>query len=149
MNTPVKIVGPAFSTFVRSVMIACEEKGIPYEVNPEVNGKKLSFGDKALFDLHPYGKVPVLITQLGTITETSSIIRYIDCLNDNNPLYPEDAFARAQVDQWSALISVYIDQAIVRSLLLEYAFPKGEKGSVRKDKVQEALPRGIEGVEGT
>lgn len=140
MDTPVKIVGPAFSTFVRSVLIACEEKGIPYEVNPEVSGKRLSFGDKELFDFHPYGKVPVLITEFGNISETSSIIRYLDSLNDNNKLYPADAFDKALVDQWSALISVYIDQAIVRNLLLEYAFPKGENGSVRMDKVQEALP---------
>lgn len=140
------IVGPAFSTFVCSVMIACEEKDIPYEVNPELNGKKLFFGDKELFDYHPYGKVPVLITQFGNIGETSSIIRYLDSLNDNNRLYPEDSFDRAQVDQWSSLISVYIDQAIVRNLLLEYAFPKGENGSVRIDLVQEAMPEALKAM---
>lgn len=140
MSGFVKILGPQFSTFVRSVMIACEEKGISYEYGMEHNGKPVALASEELLSLHPYGKIPVLLTEDAVICETASIIRYLDMNFSGTHLQPDAGLARAEVDQWSALISRYIDQAIVRDCLLEFARPKGENGTVRMDKVEQATP---------
>ena len=124
MTAPIKIYGPSFSTFVRSVMMACELKGLAYEVTTEVNGEEVGFHTAGHKAIHPFTKFPVLLTDQGPIAETV-------------------AFAQAQVEQWSGISGIYVDFKIVRKVLLEFIFPQGEDGSVRMDKVEAALP-GVE-----
>ena len=143
MSAQVQILGPAFSTFVRSVMLCCEEKGISYETKFEINGEPLELNSEAHQHYHPFGKIPALLHNDRTVFETSTICRYIDATFDGPALQPEDSYGRAQVDQWSRAISQYVDQAIVRQYLLEFAFPKGPDGQIRLDKVAEAEPEVI------
>ncbi len=140
MTTQVKIFGPTFSTFVRSVMMACEEKRISYEVTNFFDGQEISFKSDKHRELHPYSKFPVLLTEHGPIAETITILHYLDRLGGEAVLFPGDSFEQAYVEQWSSIVAIYIDQAVVRNLLLEFAFPKGEGGSIRQDKVEEAMP---------
>ena len=39
------------------------------------------------------------------------------------------------MDQWISAANCYFDPAIIRNYVLEYAFPKGEQGTVRLDRV--------------
>ncbi|GGC01963.1 glutathione S-transferase [Marinobacterium zhoushanense] len=134
------ILGPGFSSFVRSVMLCCEEKGVDYAIGFEPNGQSIDFKSDEHLKLHPYGKVPALIHGDRVIFETAVICRYIDAAFDGPALQPDDLWGRIQVDQTAAEIGLYIDQALVRKLLLEFAFPKGENGTVRMDAVEQALP---------
>jgi len=143
MSAQVQILGPAFSTFVRSVMLCCEEKGISYEAKFEINGEPLALNGEAHQQYHPFGKIPALLHNSHTVFETASICRYIDATFDGPALQPEDSYGRAQIDQWSRAISQYVDQTIVRQYLLEFAFPKGPDGQIRLDKVAEAEPEVI------
>ena len=136
----VHIVGMQFSTFVRSVQLCCEEKGIPYTIGAEVNGQPIKPGSPELFALHPFGKIPVLLHGDRQLIETPSICRYLDSAFSGPALQPEEPWLRAQVDQWTALLALYIDQVIVRSYLLEFVFPKGNDGSVRQEVVDAARP---------
>ncbi len=140
MTANVKILGPHFSSFARSVMIACEEKGIGYEYGVEYEGEAIKLGDERHRTLHPFAKIPVLLVEGQTIAETGAILRYLDEAFEGAKLQPDTPLARADVDQWGRMISGYIDQAIIRNYLLEFAFPKGEGGSVRMDKVEAAVP---------
>ncbi|WP_420554116.1 glutathione S-transferase family protein [Neptuniibacter marinus] len=141
MTAPIKIYGPSFSTFVRSVMMACEFKGLAYEVTIEVNGEEVGFHTAGHKAIHPYTKFPVLLTEQGPIAETVAILHYLENAYGGTPLYPTDAFAQAQVEQWSGISGIYVDFYIVRKVLVEFIFPKGENGSVRMDKVEAALPK--------
>ncbi|MBR9885663.1 MAG: glutathione S-transferase family protein [Oceanospirillales bacterium] len=134
------ILGPTFSNFVRSVMLCCEEKGAEYSVGRELDGQSIGLKSEEHFKLHPYGKVPVLIHGDRVIFETAVICRYIDAVFDGPALQPEHLWERTQLEMASAEISLYIDKALVRDLLLEFAFPKGEDGSIRMDAVEKALP---------
>ena len=82
----------------------------------------------------------MLLTEHGPIAETITILHYLDRLDGEAVLFPGDSYEQAFVEQWSSIVAIYIDQAVVRNLLLEFAFPKGEGGSVRQDKVEEAMP---------
>ncbi|BBB31105.1 glutathione S-transferase family protein [Neptunomonas japonica] len=140
MNTQVQILGPQYSTMVRTVMLCCEEKGITYQIGMQIDGNDIQFKESSHLALHPFGKIPVLIHGENHIFETAPICRYLDAAFDGPALQPTDAYQRALVDQWSQAISCYVDQALVRQYLLEFAFPKGDNGSIRLDKVADAQP---------
>ena len=136
----VHIVEMQFSTFVRSVQLCYEEKGIPYTIGADVNGQPIKPGSPERFTLHPFGKIPVLVHEGRHLIETPSICRYLDAAFAGPALQPEEPWMRAQVDQWTAMLALYIDQAIVRSYLLEFVFPKGRDGTVRQELVDAAKP---------
>lgn len=140
MAATLHIVGPQFSTFVRSVQLCCEEKGIAYTLGAEVEGHPLVRYSPEHLALHPFGKVPILLHGERHLIETPSICRYLDAAFTGPALQPEDPWLRAQVDQWSGVLALYIDQVLVRRYLLEFVFPKGEGGAVRQDIVAAAEP---------
>lgn len=147
MDAQVKIVGPQFSNFVRSVMLACEEKGVSYGYGMKIDGQRIGLGDDTHRKYHPYGKIPVLILEDGrSICETTPIIRFIDAEFSGTSFEPQGNFERAQVEQWTSLINIYIDRAFVRKIILEFAFPKGENGEIRMDKVKAAIPEAQQAV---
>jgi len=140
MHSDIQIFGPTFSTFVRTVMLCCDEKGFSYHVGLSWDGLDVGFKSAAHQALHPWGRVPVIKHQGQTLYETASILRYLDTVCDSRALQPADPAQRAQVDQWCGVLSNYVDKALVRDYLLEFAFPEGKGGTVRQDKVTEAEP---------
>ncbi|MGR4066619.1 glutathione S-transferase family protein [Halomonas sp. LR3S48] len=140
MSASVHILGPQFSNFVRSVQLCCEEKGIPYTLGFELEGEPIDFGGEKHLALHPFAKVPVLLHGERRLFETAPICRYLDANFDGRDLQPHDPWQRAEVDQWCQVLSTYVDQAVVRRFLLEFVFPKGDGGSIRKERVEQAKP---------
>ncbi len=140
MTNPLYILGPEFSNFVRSVMLCCEEKGLDYQSGMAPTGTEIGFKSPEHLRLHPYGKVPVLLHEGRPLFETTSICRYLGQAFDGPALQPAQPWERACVDERCAEIALYIDQVLVRELLLEFAFPKGPDGSVCMDVVEEKLP---------
>lgn len=150
MNTAtdnIDIIGPSYSNFVRSLMIICEEKGITYTVGREHDGNNIALHSVEHFALHPYGKVPIVRHKQQYLIETASIARYLDTLTNTVALQPSAPLERARCDQWCAMISIYIDQAIMRKYLVELVFPKGENGQPRFDKIEQAKPDVIKALE--
>lgn len=136
-NEKVEVFGPGFSNFVRSIMLLCEENAIEYTTGFTLSGQTIDFKSEQHFKLHPFGKLPVFKHQSLILTETASICRYIQTtfLEQSSLLFSPQQSAR--IDAFSAIISIYIDKALVRDYLLEFAFPKGEKGEVRLKRVHE------------
>lgn len=154
MSTSVYIYGPAFSTFVRSVMLVCEEKGIAYRQglkaeNTQQDDQNKTDDEKRLSSvrhpghqqLNPFLKVPVLIHQDKTLFETAPICRYLDNTFSGPSIQSGTPWHSAIIDQWSSAICSYIDQVLVRKYLLEFAFPKGENGEIRGEKITQIQPQ--------
>ncbi len=134
MSNQIVIHGVAFSNYVRSVLICCEEKGLAYqlkEVRPHSSEVKA---------LNPFGKIPVLEHEGVTLYETAAICRYIDRQFEGPSLSPQTAMALARMDQWISVANSYIDPAVIRRCVLEYVFPSGEAGQVNQEKINAALP---------
>lgn len=140
MSQSVHIIGVQFSSFVRAVQFCCEEIGIDYQLGTRLGELDYSIRSPALKSLNPFGKVPVLVHEGRALFETQAICRYLDNQWNQARLQPADPFLRAQVDQWCAAISLYVDKAIVRNYLLEFLLPKGENGSVRTEVAAAAMP---------
>ncbi|SFC75176.1 glutathione S-transferase family protein [Pseudoalteromonas denitrificans] len=136
----VHIFGLERSNFVRTVMLICEEKNIPYTFGFEYKNKSVAFKSDQHFKLHPYGKIPVLLHNDFELSETASICRYLDNNFEGNSVQFDEAKKSAYHDAFCAIASIDIDKAILRHFLIEFAFPKGENGEVRLDVAKAALP---------
>ena len=64
----------------------------------------------AYLALNPKGRVPLLVTDEGSLTETPAILSYLARLHG---LTPKDAFKAAQVEEWNAYLcsTVHISHA--------------------------------------
>ncbi|GLX76947.1 hypothetical protein tinsulaeT_02870 [Thalassotalea insulae] len=137
----VQIYGPGFSSFVRTLLLLCEEHQIDYSLGFELDDQAIEFKSEQYLALHPYGKLPILKHNELVLAETASIGRYL--LSTFVPDYPQrySIVQQAKIDSFCAIASIYLDKAIIRDYVLEFAFPKGESGEVRLDVVKAAQPQ--------
>jgi glutathione S-transferase len=120
------------STYVRSARMACIEKGVPYTLEPAPPHSV------AINAIHPFGKVPAMRHGDFTLYETSAIMRYVDEAFDGPRLTPADMKQRARMEQWMSAINCYFDGAMVRRLVVQYAFPSGADGKPNREVIDKA-----------
>ncbi|MNH11450.1 Glutathione S-transferase [compost metagenome] len=99
-----KLHGFAVSNYYNMVKLALLEKGVPFE-------EVLFFGGQSpeALKLSPRGKVPVLETEEGFISETNLILDYIERTQPGKALLPEGVFAQAKVHELAKEIELYIE----------------------------------------
>ena len=130
----VQILGFAPSSFTRTARMACEEKGVPYELiqvpphSPEV------------LAIHPLGKIPALRHGEFELCESKAIADYIDRSFDGPPLFPSDTRERARAEQWVSIVNTVVDPVMIRTYLFGYFFPKTADGSPNRAAIDGALP---------
>lgn len=99
-----RLHGFAVSNYYNMVKLALLEKGLPFE-EVEVYASR----DESFLSISPRGKVPVLQTDEGYISETSAILEYLEALGQGVALLPEGAFAQARVRALAKHIELYIE----------------------------------------
>jgi glutathione S-transferase len=130
-----KLYGFAASNYFNMVKLALLEKQIPFEVvsmhgcqNPET------------LAVSARGKVPVLGTEDGFISETDVILRYLEDTHPQTPLLPAHPFARAQVWTMAKEIELYIELparlCYVEVLFSGRATPEALKAKARRDLIK-------------
>jgi len=85
--------GGKASPFFRKVIVALEEKGLPYEIHDLAPIPKTP----ELMALNPLGKIPILSDGDLTLPDSSVICAYLERAHPSPRLYPEEAadFGRA------------------------------------------------------
>ena len=134
MTNTLTIYGPAFSNYVRTVLLCCEEKGINYTLVDRLSPKDL---DQLAT---PFRKVPILQHGDVTLFETSAICRYIDRAFEGPALSPIDAAELGQMEQWISAANGYFDPVFIRQYVLSYAFPKTADGKPDEKAIALTLP---------
>ncbi len=147
MNQDIFILGKEFGTFVRSVAIVCEEKGITYEVSDRLDGHPVALRSTALKALHPFGKIPVVFHGGEIFVESAPTLRYLDRTFAPQTLQGQGEREYFLCDQWSQLVSVYVDRYLIRDFMLELAFPQGADGQPRMDVVENGRPAAQEAID--
>ncbi|MBB3102183.1 glutathione S-transferase family protein [Azomonas macrocytogenes] len=141
------ILGPGFSTFVRSVRLYCEEKLLSYTYGLEINGQTITLRSPEHLALHPFGKIPVLLHGERRIFETATICRYLDEAFPQSSLQPRNLAQRVEVDQWSAALALYVDDRLIRHYLLLLVSPMQPSRPVDREAVIAAEPLVIQTLE--
>lgn len=99
-----KLHGFPVSNYYNMVKLTLLEKGLPFEEVQFFSGQ----GAETLA-VSPRGKVPVLETEHGFLSETSVILEYIEQTQGGKALLPSEPFAQAKVRELMKEIELYIE----------------------------------------
>ncbi len=129
----IEIIGTPISNYVRSIRMLCEEKGVPYELNPAFPQTP------EVKSLHPAGQVPCLRHGDVTLFESIAIAHYIDEKFPGPKFFPEDTLQAVLVEQWVSYVNVKVDRWIMREYVVPSLFFDKETGPDTA-KLNAALP---------
>ncbi len=135
-----EIIGFAASTYVRTVRIACVEKGVDYDLVPGSIASPTDIRGSENMKVHPFGRIPSLKHGKKTIFETSAICHYIDRNFEGPDLVPRDSDAWIGHEQWISAINYYLDRWMIRECVVQYARPSGPDDQPDRDRIQAAIP---------
>ncbi len=130
-----KLYGFAQSTYVRTARLACEEKGVAYEIVPTRPGSPENLA------VHPFANVPAMSHGDFRCYETAAICRYVDEAFDGPALQPGDAKGRALMTQWISAANHYYDTDIIRHVVLERFAPRLFERAADEARITDAMPR--------
>jgi glutathione S-transferase len=99
-------------TVALASLIALHEADIAFTPNRLDFSQSEQRSEKYL-RLNPKGRVPVLITDAGALTETPAILAYIAGLNPKKPLAPSDPFDFAKMQELNSYLAstVHVNHA--------------------------------------
>jgi len=100
------------SPYVRMPLLACEEKGVPYELRVMQFGTGANKTPEYLAKLHPFGRIPALEHGDFRLYEAAAMVRYIDRAFDGPVLTPKDPKAAARMDQVMNIVDWYVMPSI-------------------------------------
>ena len=84
MSEPVRIVGSYVSPYVRKVLVVLDLKGVPYEIDPIIP----FMGNDEFSQLSPIRRIPVLVDDQVTLSDSTVICEYLDDRYPTPPLRP-------------------------------------------------------------
>ncbi|WP_237216339.1 glutathione S-transferase family protein [Falsiroseomonas oryziterrae] len=133
---PVKLYGPAYSTYARTARLALEEKGVPYELH-EVDILSGKGNEPAHLARQPWGKVPAFDHDGFGLFETFAIARYVDEGFPGPALQPSEPRACARMTQICAIIDSYGYGAMVGKVFWQEAIVPMQGGTPDAARVAE------------
>jgi glutathione S-transferase len=139
-----KLCGVHISNYHNKVRIALLEKGVPFE---EDAGCAPSQKDETLAR-SPLGKVPWIELPDGRrLTESQSIVEYLEDAYPQKPLLPKDPFERAKVRELVTYIEWYAEM-VARRLYGQAFFGKGPVSDKTRESVEQELDKGLRALKG-
>ncbi|MEQ9642833.1 MAG: glutathione S-transferase family protein [Alphaproteobacteria bacterium] len=116
----VDLHGYKYSVYAWIARLTLREKGVNWrwhEIDPFAPDLPAAY-----LDLHPFGRVPVLVHDGATIYETAAITQYIDEAFDGPVLQPTAPLARARMRQVIGVVDSYAYWPLVRQVFSHGAF---------------------------
>lgn len=130
------VYGVPYSTRVRTVRMACEQKGVAYDMKLTTPAEIKS---TAHFELHPFGRMPIIRYGDTLLTETAVICDYIDSTFDGPSLKPADPLARFRDDERASWVNDYVSGVLLVKFVVQYVFPKGPDGKPDRAVIEGAF----------
>jgi glutathione S-transferase len=136
----VRIFGPNYSTYVRTVRLTLEEKGVPYELI-EVDVLKGQHKEGDYLSRQPFARVPAFEHDGFALYETAAVTAYIDRTFGGQRLTPDDPKCEARMRQIIGIIDAYGYPAFITRLFIQRAVMPMQGGSADETIIQNALPQ--------
>ncbi len=136
MENSLKLYGPAWSAYVRTVRLTLTEKAVSYEL-VDVDFSKAEM-PAAQLQRHPFAKVPALLHGDFSLYETSAICRYIDTAFTGPSLQPADARQLARMSQIIALLDTYLSAEIRKGFVYEGLFKPMTDVAVDRERLAQS-----------
>ena len=139
MAEPV-VYGPNFSTYVRSVRLALEEKGAPYTLT-EVGMMQGMHKQPEHLKRNPFGLVPAFEHVGLMLYETAAILRYVDRAFPGAALQPSEVKALARMDQVIGIVDSFTYPTLMSKVCWQRMVSPMLGGTPDEGIVAEAMPR--------
>jgi len=110
----VAVYGIPGSPYVRAVLLALEEKAIPYTLVRMGPGETKQ---PAHLERHPFGRIPAFTHGDFQLYETQAILRYIDAVFPGIALRPTEPRASARMDQMMGVVDWYFFRDIGTTII--------------------------------
>ncbi|MBN8873330.1 MAG: glutathione S-transferase family protein [Rhodospirillales bacterium] len=149
LPAPATIIGGAVSPYVRKVLAVCALKGVPVTIDPIIP----FFGGDRFTAVSPLRRVPVLIDDQVTISDSAVICQYLDERYPDPPLLPSTPADRARARWLEAFAATRMSDVIMWQVFNEAVIKPGIWGRPRdvaalERGVAEALPPVLDYLEG-
>ncbi|MEO0982253.1 MAG: glutathione S-transferase family protein [Pseudomonadota bacterium] len=136
----VTIYGFANSTYTRTALMACHEKGVSYDL-VSVGGDGEDMKGPTHLARHPFGKIPAMTHGHVTLFESMAIAQYLDDVFDGGVrLQPSDPLERARMTQWATAFQDNIAPVALGEFVLQLIFPSGVDGQPDMARIDAARP---------
>ncbi|MDM3871105.1 glutathione S-transferase [Porticoccus sp. W117] len=135
-----KLHGLPISNYYNMVKLTLLEKGVEFEELTAVPSQQ-----PELLAQSPRGKVPFLETDQGFLSETITLMEYIEDLHPEPPLYPLDPYQSGVVRQLIQLMELYVELP-ARKLLSHVVFG-GELSDHHRKEALDGLELGLPAVQ--
>lgn len=145
---PVEIVGSYVSPYVRKVLVCLDLKGIDYRIDPIVP----FFGNEQFTDISPVRRIPVLIDESITLSDSTVICEYLEERYPSPPLYPSTPQARARA-RWleefadTRLGEVFIWRYFNELVIKRFVWGEETDGAVIKNTLEIEIPSVLDYLE--
>ncbi len=121
------LTGADYSVYARIARMALVQKGLDYRFD---ECDVFEEADRvALRKRHPFGKIPVLEHAGKTVIETQAILRYIDAVFPDKPLFPREADDVARSEQAISVIANYAYPCLVWQIFVPWYRAQDEDSS--------------------
>ena len=138
-NHPI-VFGAPYSVYVRAVRLALEEKGVPYELLPiDIFAPGGAPPEHQV--RHPFGKIPAFEYAGFSLYEAGAITRFVDEAFPGPGLQPDDARARARMNQIISILDSYAYRTLVWDIYVERVSRPASGASSNEQRISAALPK--------
>jgi len=138
-GAPLTVYGAPYSVYVRIALLALNEKGVPFTLEPVDIFAKSETTD-AYAALNPFGKIPAIRHGDLVLYETRAITRYVDEAFDGPALQPSAPADRARMAQVMGIVDSFAYRTLVWDIYVsDVARRKGE-GDEPAGRIAAALP---------
>lgn len=135
----VQIFGATFSSYVWSARMALHEKGVSYDLVPNMPNTPDQLA------VHPFGRVPALRHGDFLVYESPAILEYInEAFGSSDKLMPADSQERARMRQWMSVLPSYLYPPIVGRVVIQRVFVQANGGAVDENDIAAAVAQGHE-----
>ena len=131
-----RLCGFPISNYYNKVKIALIEKGIPFEEEVCMTSQ-----DPAVLARSPMGKIPCIDVDGRPLSETQAIVEYLEAVQPQPRLIPDDPYAAAKCRELIAFMELYLDLPARR--LLGHALFGAPITEVVKQDVAQLLDRAV------
>ena len=126
-----RVIGSYLSPYVRKVLVSLEMKGVPYQVDPIVP----FYGNDEFEKLSPLRRVPVLIDDQVSISDSTVICEYLEERYPSPALLPRGAADRARARWLEEFADTRMGDVIVWRLFAQVAIRRAVWGEPADDAV--------------
>lgn len=143
-----KIIGSYLSPYVRKVLVALNLKGLAYEIDPIIP----FLGDDRFAAASPLRRIPVLVDDQVTLTDSSVILQYLEDRYPAPALYPADVADRARA-RWleeyadTRMGDVFIWQLFNQVAINPYVWGKKTDEAALAKTLAEEVPQVLDYLE--